>query len=66
MTQGITPRQADKAIRSKLPVKIRDLMYNDTHTVLITGRDRWHITIQTAGGVSNELDRSNFEIIGER
>jgi len=63
MTQGITPRQADQAIHSKLPVKIRDLMYNDIHTVLITDRDRWHITILTASGNSIELDRSNFEII---
>ena len=52
----MTPRQADRAIKSGKPVTLHNARFNETFVAVIVGRDRYTVTTSTGGRFErNEL-----------
>jgi hypothetical protein len=55
----MTPKQADGLIKSGKPVTVFNIVYKESLTITITGRNRWDI-YTSDGGV---MDRGDLEIL---
>ncbi len=65
----MTPREADKAIKSATPINVRSKGFNEHFALLVTSRNRWTVygSYKPVGSeewfTNGAFDRTDLEIV---